>query len=129
MFHQSFKQIIFLCKITVRIYFIKFVYNVKQESRYGVKELFKVLMKSADEVVLHIIIRSGTRLSSKFNINMMYIFLSSNAFQYWIHLAAAAAAADLLQSCPTLRDSIDGSPPGSPVPGILQAQYILELPK
>ena len=32
---------------------------------------------------------------------------------------AAAAAAKLLQSCPTLCDPIDGSPPGSPVPGIL----------
>ena len=35
--------------------------------------------------------------------------------------AAAAAAAKSLQSCPTLCDPIDGSPPGSPVPGILQA--------
>ena len=35
--------------------------------------------------------------------------------------AAAAAAAKLLQSCLTLCDPIDGSPPGSPVPGILQA--------
>ena len=34
---------------------------------------------------------------------------------------AAAATAKLLQSCPTLCDPIDGSPPGSPVPGILQA--------
>ena len=34
---------------------------------------------------------------------------------------AAAAAAKLLQSCPTLCDPIDGSPPGSSVPGILQA--------
>jgi len=33
----------------------------------------------------------------------------------------AAAAAKLLQSCPTLCDPIDGGPPGSPVPGILQA--------
>ena len=32
-----------------------------------------------------------------------------------------AAAAKLLQSCPTLCDPIDGSPPGSPIPGILQA--------
>ena len=32
---------------------------------------------------------------------------------------AAAAAAKSLQSCPTLCDPIDGSPPGSPVPGIL----------
>ena len=36
----------------------------------------------------------------------------------------AAAAAKLLQSCPTLYDSIDGSPPGSPVPGILQARTL-----
>ena len=36
---------------------------------------------------------------------------------------AAAAAAKSLQSCPTLCDPIDSSPPGSPVPGILQAKY------
>ena len=35
-----------------------------------------------------------------------------------------AAAAKLLQSCPTLCDPIDGSPPGSPVPGILQARRL-----
>ena len=35
---------------------------------------------------------------------------------------AAATAAKSLQSCPTLCDPIDGSPPGSPVPGILQAR-------
>ena len=38
--------------------------------------------------------------------------------------AAAAAAAKSLQSCPTLCDPIDGSPPGSPVPGILQARTL-----
>ena len=38
--------------------------------------------------------------------------------------AVAAAAADLLQSCPTLCDPIDGSPPGSPIPGILQARTL-----
>ena len=36
----------------------------------------------------------------------------------------AAAAAKLLQSCPTLCDPIDGSPPGSHVPGILQARIL-----
>ena len=35
-----------------------------------------------------------------------------------------AAAAKSLQSCPTLRDPIDGSPTGSPVPGILQARTL-----
>ena len=39
-------------------------------------------------------------------------------------LAAAAAAAKLLQSCPTLCDPIDRSPPGFPVPGILQARIL-----
>ena len=39
-------------------------------------------------------------------------------------LAAAAAAAKSLQSCPTLCDPIDGSPLGSPVPGILQARTL-----
>ena len=37
---------------------------------------------------------------------------------------AAAAAAKLLQSCLTLRDPIDSSPPGSAVPGILQARIL-----
>ena len=38
--------------------------------------------------------------------------------------AAAAAAAKLLQSCPTLCNPIDGSPRGSSVPGILQARIL-----
>ena len=38
--------------------------------------------------------------------------------------AAAAAAAKSLQSCLTLCDPIDGSPPGSAVPGILQARTL-----
>ena len=36
----------------------------------------------------------------------------------------AAAAAKSLQSCPTLCDPIDGSPPGSSLPGILQARTL-----
>ena len=38
--------------------------------------------------------------------------------------AIVAAAAKSLQSCPTLCGHIDGSPPGSPVPGILQARTL-----
>ena len=40
------------------------------------------------------------------------------------HSTTAAAAAKSLQSCPTLCDPIDGSPPGSPVPRILQARTL-----
>ena len=57
-------------------------------------------------------------------------FLISNHFSY-LSISAwklppvfVAAAAKSLQSCPTLCDPIDGSPPGSPVPGILQARTL-----
>ena len=39
-------------------------------------------------------------------------------------LPIAAAAAKSLQSCPTLCDPIDSKPPGSPIPGILQARVL-----
>ena len=41
-----------------------------------------------------------------------------------LRYADAAAAAKSLQSCPTLCDPVDGSPPGSPMPGILQARTL-----
>ena len=44
--------------------------------------------------------------------------------RYRMSLAAAAAAAKSLQSCPTLCDPRDSSPPGSPIPGILQARTL-----
>ena len=40
------------------------------------------------------------------------------------HRILFAAATKLLQSCPTLCDPIDGCPPGSPIPGILQARTL-----
>ena len=42
----------------------------------------------------------------------------------WTIKKAAAAAAKSLQSCPTLCDPINGSPPGSPIPGILPARTL-----
>ena len=41
-----------------------------------------------------------------------------------VHVILAAAAAKSLQLCLTLCDPIDGSPPGSPIPGILQAKTL-----
>ena len=46
----------------------------------------------------------------------IYIYLFRNVY--------TSTAANLLQSCPTLCDPIDSSPPGSPVPGILQARTL-----
>ena len=51
-------------------------------------------------------------------------FSSSRLSYLLLALYAAAAAAKSLQLCPTLCNPIDGSPPGSPVPGILQARTL-----
>ena len=51
-------------------------------------------------------------------------FGTLNPEKLYIHRAAAVSAAKLLQSCLTLCDPIDSSPPGSPVPGILQARTL-----
>ena len=45
-------------------------------------------------------------------------------FSLTVEAQHAAAAAESRQSCPTLCNPIDGSPPGSPVPGILQAKTL-----
>ena len=50
--------------------------------------------------------------------------LDSLLFQKASKSSKKNAAAKLLQSCPTLCDPIDGSPPGSAVPGILQARTV-----
>ena len=52
------------------------------------------------------------------------IALQDSATEVQDAAAAAAAAAKSLQLCLTLWDPIDGSPPGSPVPGILQARTL-----
>ena len=55
----------------------------------------------------------------------LHIGKSSIAFiKVFISICNISWAAKSLQSCPTLCDPIDGSPPGSPVPGIFQARVL-----
>ena len=54
---------------------------------------------------------------------LMSIINANNISDTSLH-AAAAAAAKWLQSCLTLCDPMDDSPPGFPVPGILQARTL-----
>ena len=56
--------------------------------------------------------------------NFILIIGYSGIIYVIFNTAAAAAAAKSLQSCPTLCEPIDGSPPGSAVPGILQAKTL-----
>ena len=53
-----------------------------------------------------------------------HVFTSLSFCSFTWALCLAAAAAKSLQSCPTLCDPIGSSPPGSPVPGILQARTL-----
>ena len=55
---------------------------------------------------------------------MKYFLYFFKTGKWLSHTIIAAAAAKSLQSCPTLWDPIDGSPPGSPAPGILQARTL-----
>ena len=71
-----------------------------------------------------VFVRQNTNYISTRNIE----HFRSNYFEIYTYIciaaAAAAAAAKSLQSCPTLWDPIDGSPAGSPIPGILQARTL-----
>ena len=60
---------------------------------------------------------------------LAFVLLLYSTFTHWFFsfgklMIAAAAAAKSLQSCPTLCDPMDCSPPGSPVPGILRARTL-----
>ena len=61
--------------------------------------------------------------TSHWHIILLYVCKREEAARLR-RVIAAAAAAKSLQSCPTLCDPIDCSPPGSPIPGILQARTL-----
>ena len=78
---------------------------------------------------------SGAERANPQNLGAKQLFLhlksvsrkiAKNSILKWFktHWCLAAAAAKSLQSCPTLCDPTDDSPPGSPVPGILQARTL-----
>ena len=73
-------------------------------------------------------LRYITRINSEWvkglNLRAKTIELSEEKHEGNIHEVGLAAAAKSLPSCPTLCDPTDGSPPGAPVPGILQARTL-----
>ena len=64
------------------------------------------------------------RMGENISNYIQYISQLLYPFVCWWMLRLLPAAAKSLQSCPTLCDPIDGSPPGPPVPGILQARTL-----
>ena len=67
------------------------------------------------------ILKDSRDARNEFENTILFVFLFSISYQ---DIAAAAAAAKSLQSCPTLCDPTDGCPPGSPIAGILQARTL-----
>ena len=64
------------------------------------------------------------KCSKNVYLNQWWLFTGRIIQCIFFPLNKAAAAAKSLQSCPTLWDPVGGSPPGSPVPGILQARTL-----
>ena len=88
--------------------------------------IFKVstiIYGGARKAAVHRVAEGRTRLSD-FTFTFHFPALAGEFFTCPCKGSAAAAAAKLLQSCPTLCDLIDGSPPGSSVPGTLQARIL-----
>ena len=77
--------------------------------------IFHSITVFSNESALHI--RSPKYWTFSFNIS------PSNEY-WWLISSTTAAVAKSLQSCPTLCNTIDGSPPGSSIPGILQARTL-----
>ena len=80
------------------------------------KSIRQILLKDpSSDLCLSSLHKSSKLVTANIVLKIMYHYKDKFISTY------AAAAAKSLQSCPTLCDPIDGSPPGSPVPGILQA--------
>ena len=89
----------------------------------GLREL--VMEREAWRAAVHGVAKSRKRLSNWTELNWYYIYmLETQQYIVIIITLYTAAAAKSLQSCLTLCDPIDVSPPGSPVPEILQARTL-----
>ena len=96
----------------------------------SVHGIFQARVLELDAITFSILKKLEIELPYDLAVPLLGIYLKKNEntnlnrYMHPIVHAAAAAAAKLLQSCPTLCDPIDGSSPGSPVPRILQARIL-----
>ena len=101
--------------------------TINQENQDQEKEIINCL--SCSRLELNLKLFCSVEQIRIFFLKMIAValkFFNGNPCQISSNLGndTTAAAAKSLQSCPTLFDPIDGSPPGSPVPGILQARTL-----
>ena len=74
--------------------------------------------------VFILIPKKGNAKKCSSSFTTLTIVLISHASKVMLNILQTAAAAKSLHSCPTLCDPIDSSPPGSSIPGILQARIL-----
>ena len=80
--------------------------------------MFKLILEKAEEPKIKLSTSTGSWKEQEHSSR------NTSAAVVVVVAAAAAATAKRLQSCPTLCNSIDDSPPGSAVPGFLQARSL-----
>ena len=97
-----------------------FIFWGSKIAAYGdcTHEIKRCLLLGRNVMINLDIILKGRDITLPTKVNLV----KSMVFPVVMYRCAAAAAAKLLQSCPTLWDPIDGIPPGSTVPGIFQAR-------
>ena len=108
---------------------LKFVWNYKRSSMAKAILRRKNKMRSITYPHLKLYYKAPVIKPVRYSIKKTHRPMEQNykwkeTDTYTIRRVAAAAAAKLLQSCPTMCDPIDGSPPGSSIPGILQARIL-----
>ena len=86
-------------------------------------QMFKLVLEKAEEPEIKLPTSAGSSKKQEFQENMYFCFIDyAKAFDCVDHYMLCYAKS--FQSCLTLCDLIDSSPPGSPVPGILQARTL-----
>ena len=137
-----------MCAFIIRIVNVSLIHHYVPSTRYHAKELYMhELTESSPQSKMGNVITLMLQMNQPRDMKIEYL-VQAYADLHWIqqkckrkiclhhcyspwsldwqpigHVAAAAAAKSL-QSCPTLCDPVDGSPPGSTVPGILQARTL-----
>ena len=119
----------FTLKLSFQIYWYGFLHNIQFFSHLN--SSFNEIYFTYHVIQISVLFHFGNLLYSLWTTTVSFTFVSPERISVPIrgrfallptNRSPAAAAAKSLKSCPTLCDPIDGSPPGSPVPGILQAR-------
>ena len=98
--------------------------DMSREER-KLKFFWTCLTLPSERITIKILVYTLSEEEMYVCICMYSFFMKMQPYIYiYIHIYMYAAAAKSLQSCLALCDPVDGSPPGSPVPGILQARTL-----